>query len=288
MTSRTHRRPAPGSFRAAFAVILGTNEIASAVGVYMHRAGWRTVLSHDSYPPVIRRRMAFHDALFGERAEVDGLPGLFAETTLEAATLLESRDCVVVTRIGLLDLIPMSTIHVLIDARMHKTGSVADLRHLAGLTLGLGPGFAVARNCDVAIETLPSKTGAILYSGRTEASDGKPRLIGGAGLERFVYSAAKGRWHGAVEIGARVYRDFPVGHLDDAAVLAPLDGVVRGIARDGCDAPAGVKLVEIDPRPRPNIAGIDERGRAIARATMQAIAFEHARRTKPGAVVSVV
>jgi xanthine dehydrogenase accessory factor len=288
MKSRSHRSPAPGSFRAAFAVILGTNEIASAVGVYMHRAGWRTVLSHDPYPPVIRRRMAFHDAIFGERAEVDGLPGLFAETTLEAATLLESRDCVVVTHIGLLDLIPMSTIHVLIDARMHKTWTVADLRHLAGLTVGLGPGFAVARNCDIAIETLPAKTGTILYSGRTEAADGKPRLIGGAGPERFVYSAAKGRWHSALEIGARVYKDFPIGFLEGTAVLAPLDGVVRGIARDGCDAPAGVKLVEIDPRKRPSFTGIDERGRAIARATMQAISFEHARRTKPSAFVSVV
>jgi hypothetical protein len=49
-----------------FAVILGTNEIASAVAVYLHRAGYRVVLSHDPVPPVIRRKMAFHDALFDE------------------------------------------------------------------------------------------------------------------------------------------------------------------------------------------------------------------------------
>ncbi len=288
MNSPPYRSPAPGSFRAAFAVILGTNEIASAVGVYMHRAGWRTVLSHNPHPPVIRRRMAFHDALFGELAEVDGLAGLCAETTIEAAALLESRDCVVVTRIGLLDLIPMSTIHVLIDARMHKTDAVGDLRHLAGLTVGIGPGFAVARNCDVAIETLPSKNGTILYSGRTEAADRRPRLIGGAGAERFAYARTKGRWHSAVDIGERVFKDFTIGFLDGAAVLAPLDGVVRGIARDGADVPAGVKLLEIDPRRRPCYTGIDERGRAIARATMQAIAFEQARQVKHSAVMSLV
>jgi xanthine dehydrogenase accessory factor len=284
----SHRNPAPGSFRAAFAVILGTNEIASAVAVYMHRAGWRTVLSHDPYPPVIRRRMAFHDALFGERAEVDGLPGRRAETTIEAAALLKAGDCVVVTRLGLLDLIPLSTIHVLIDARMQKGEMVADLRHLASLTVGLGPGFAVARNCDVAIETLPSKSGTILYSGRTEAADGQPRALGGAGGERFVYSKTEGRWHSAVEIGAPVSKDFPAGLFDGVAISAPLGGVVRGVARDGSEVPAGVKLLEIDPRRRPSWTGIDERGRAIARATMHAIAFEHARRSRSGAVVSLV
>ena len=288
MTKPTHPRSEARSFRAAFAVILGTNEIASAVAVYMHRAGWRTVLSHDPYPPVIRRRMAFHDALFGERAEVDGLPGLCAETTIEAAALLKAGDCVVVTRLGLLDLIPLSTIHVLIDARMQKSETVADLRHLASLTVGLGPGFAVARNCDVAIETLPSKNGTILFMGRTEAADGQPRALGGAGAERFVYSRTKGRWHSALDIGTPVFKDFPAGLFDGGAIPAPLDGVVRGIVRDGSEVPAGVKLLEIDPRRRPSWTGIDERGRAIARATLNAIAFEHSRRSRSGAVVSLV
>jgi hypothetical protein len=45
------------------AVVMGTNEIASAVAVSLIRAGIPTVLSHDPYPPVIRRGMSFHDAL---------------------------------------------------------------------------------------------------------------------------------------------------------------------------------------------------------------------------------
>jgi xanthine dehydrogenase accessory factor len=286
------KTPHPGSvarsFRTAFAVILGTNEIASAVAVYMHRSGWCTVLSHDGAPPVIRRRMAYHDALFGESVDVDGLPGLYAETAVGVANLLGGGDCVVVTRLGLLDLIPLSPIHVLVDARMHKHEAVADLRHLASLTVGVGPGFAVARNCDVAIETLPSKNGTILYTGRTEAADGKPRLIGGIGGERFAYAQTKGCWRSAVDIGTRVSREFPMGFLNGAAVPAPLDGLVRGIVRDNSDVAAGVKLLEIDPRKHPCWTGIDERGRAIARAAMNAIAFEHARRNKQGASMSIV
>ena len=288
MNTPPHLRPQTRSFRAAFAVILGTNEIASAVALYMHRAGWCALLSHDPFPPVIRRRMAFHDALFGEKADVDGLPGVHAETTFEAANLLSGGGCVVVTRLGLLDLIPMSGIHVLVDARMHKSDAVGDLRHLASLTVGLGPGFAVGKNCDIAIETHPSKSGTILYSGRTDACNGEARLLGGIGPQRLVYSQMRGRWNSAVPIGVRIHKDFPAGFLDGAAVLAPLDGAVRGIVRDGTEVPAGVKLLEIDPRRHPSWTGIDERGRSIARATLNAIAFEHARRTRAPAGVSVV
>ena len=284
----THQRPAKRSFRSAFAVILGTNEVASAVAVYLHRAGWCTLLSHDPFPPVIRRRMAFHDALFGERASVDGLPGLNAETTFEAATLLESGLGVVVTRLGLLDLIPMSAIHILVDARMHKHEVIGDLRHLAGLTVGIGPGFAIDKNCDVAIETHPSKNGTILYKGRTDACDGKARPLGGVGAQRFVYAGKSGSWHSAVPIGLPVSRGFPAGFLDGAAILAPWDGIVRGIVRDGTAVPAGVKLLEIDPRRQPGWTGIDERGRAIARATLNAITLENARRSRAAASLSVV
>ena len=288
MNTPPHLRPQTRSFRAAFAVILGTNEIASAVAVYMHRAGWCALLSHDPFPPVIRRRMAFHDALFGEKTDVDGLPGVQAETTFEAANLLSGGGCVVVTRLGLLDLIPMSGIHILVDARMHKSDAVGDLRHLASLTVGLGPGFAVGKNCDIAIETHPSKSGTILYSGRTDACNGEARILGGIGPQRFVYSQMRGRWNSAVPIGARIYKDFPAGFLDGSPVLAPLDGAVRGLARDGTEVPAGVKLLEIDPRRHPSWTGIDERGRSIARATLNAIAFEHARRTRAPAGMSVV
>jgi hypothetical protein len=288
MHTPPHPRSASRSFRAAFAVILGTNEIASAVAVYMHRAGWCTLLSHDPFPPVIRRRMSFHDVLFGEKADVDGLPGAHAQTTFEAANRLGGGDCVVVTRLGLLDLIPMSGIHVLVDARMHKREAVGDLRHLASLTVGLGPGFAVGKNCDVAIETHPSKSGTILYRGRTDACDGKADILGGVGSQRFVYSESRGNWNTAVPIGVRVCRGFPVGFLDGVAVLAPLDGVVRGIIRDGAEVPAGLKLLEIDPRRLPSWTGIDERGRGIARATLNAIALEHARRTRAPSGISVV
>lgn len=266
MTSplRTVRR----TLTAPAAIVMGTNEIASAVAVYLHRGGFSVVLCHDPNPPVIRRKMAFHDALFGDPAWVGGIEGIGAETSLEVASLF-AQGRLAVTALGLLDLIPIRAFDVLIDARMQKRERHPDLRHLAGLTIGLGPGFAVNRNCDAAVETLPAKAGAVVYEGATAAADGKARNLAGAGA---VYSEEPGRWHCAVDIGTRVYKNFPAGILNGAAVIVPMDGILRGVVRDGTEVPAGVKLLEIDPRKRAQFTGIDERGAAIARATMEAIA----------------
>ena len=187
-----------------------------------------------------------------------------AETSLSVAWHL-SQGNLAVTPLGLLDLIPIAAFHVLVDARMQKPERHPDLRHLAKLTVGLGPGFAVDRNCDIAVETWPERSGAVVYKGRTEAADGRARLLGGAGAERFAYSTEPGRWRCAVDIGTRVFKNFPIGILNGAAVCAPIDGILRGVVRDGTEVPAGVKLLEIDPRGRnASWTGIDQRGATIA------------------------
>lgn len=254
------------------AVVLGTNEIASAVAVLLRRAGDAVVLAHDPNPPVIRRGMAFHDALYDDVAAVEEVVGRRADRFVDLAPVLAIPDTVAVTRLGLLDLIVHGRLDVLVDARLHKRAQTPDLRHLAGVAVGLGPGFAVGANCDVAVETRPVSPVRPVTEGRTEAADGVPSRLGGVGRERFVYSAAAGRWRSAVEIGRRVFVGFPVGHLDGVPVPAPMDGILRGAVRDGLEVPAGVKLIEIDPRGRQaRWTGLDDRPRRIAEATLAAI-----------------
>jgi len=145
------------SFR--FAVILGTNEIASAIAVRLHQNGFRIVLSHDPLPPVIRRKMAFHDALFDDDVTLDGIAARRADTGLEIRTGLAQASSVAITELGLLDLIVVRAIDILVDARMQKYLATPDLRRLGRLAIGLGPGFAGGANCDIAIETRPGRWG---------------------------------------------------------------------------------------------------------------------------------
>lgn len=254
------------------AIVLGTNEIASASAVRLARGGYAVVLSHDAFPPVIRRAMSFHDVLFGDAARLDGIDGERAESFVEIAAALAKPSSVAVTRLHLGDLLALQTPALLVDARMQKNSVTPDYRGLAQLTVGLGPNFTVDRNCDLAVETHPGMTGRVIEKGATEAADGVARRLGRVGRERFVYSDREGRWHTPVDIGVRVYKGVMLGRLDRLPIYAPIDGVLRGIARDGTHVPGGVKLIEIDPRGRDAAwTGIDERGRAIADAVLEAI-----------------
>jgi xanthine dehydrogenase accessory factor len=258
---------------APFVIVLGVNEIASAVAARLTQEGCRVVLSHDPYPPVIRRGMAFHDALFNDHTEVDGIQGYCGETALEIIRMLTVTGVVAVTSLQLTDLIALRIPDVLIDARMQKRRTTPSLRNIASLSIGIGPQFAAGSNCDVAIETHPDHTGELVEIGETRANDHVPRYLGGVGRDRFVYSARDGIWRTPLDIGARVFKNYMLGLVDGYRVFAPMDGYLRGIARDGVVVSQNAKLVEVDPRGRASSwTGTDERGRAIADAAYRVIA----------------
>lgn len=263
--------PQPNDHRL-FAVILGTNEIASAIGIQLMRAGYCVVLSHDPDPPVIRRKMAFHDALYTDTAQLEDVVAERVDDGMQVYRALSRPPQIMVTWLGLLDLLPVRHLDLLIDARLQKRRITPDLRRLARLSIGLGPGFSSSFNCDVAVETRPGKIGLAADRSWTDTADGVASSLGNVGAERFVYSQLAGRWLTPVEIGTRVYKDLVLGHLSGIPVLAPRDGILRGIVRDGSEIPAGVKLLEIDPRGRhAQWTGTDERGRSIARAVQIAV-----------------
>lgn len=264
------------------ALILGTNEIASAVAVRLVRAGFSALLSHDPSPPVIRRGMAFHDGLFGESVLLDGFSAAPVEDGYTLPSFVRGGPRVGVTRLGFTDLCPYARFDLLVDARMNKRAVKPDLRHLAGFAIGLGPGFSVADNCDLAIETRPARTGLVVTAGATDAPDGLSATLGGVGGERFVYAGQPGRWRTALQIGTRVYRGMIVGLLGREAAVAPMDGILRGLVRDDTEIAEPVKLIEIDPRNRwqAKWTGLDDRGRIIAEAVAAAVRV-HRRPVQP-------
>lgn len=262
----------PASALRALTLVLGTNEIASATAAKFNRAGFMVVMCHDAFPPVIRRGMAFHDVLFGEHRELAGVIGARAEDIADIIRIDREPDRVAVTEMHLTDIIAFRYPSVIVDARMQKHRTTPDLRGVARVALGIGPRFTAGFNCDVAIETHPCATGAIVSRGATQRADGKARELGGAGRERFVYADHDGVWHSPVEIGTRVYKGLQLGLLGGRPVYAPIDGTLRGIVRDGLRVPEKIKLLEIDPRGRhASWSGIDERGHAISASALAAV-----------------
>jgi xanthine dehydrogenase accessory factor len=229
------------------------------------------VLTHDPLLPVIRRAMAFHDALFDDCAIVEEIRGKRADTPQEIAEAVGKPKCVAVTWLGLTDLLAFGLPVVLVDARMQKTEITPNLRNLAAITVGLGPNFSVGSDCDIAVDTQSERFEAALEA-LPRVAPGRSRLAGSAGAERFVYADRIGLWHSPVEIGTRVFKGVVLGYLDELPVQSPSDGVVCGIVRDGLDVPAGVKLFEIDRYARRRSwLGMNERSWRIADATVKAI-----------------
>ncbi len=233
---------------APFVLILGTNELASAIAARLKREGYRVVMSHDPFPPVIRRGMAFYDTLFEDQVDIDGMRGQRAGTVLEIAKALADKSAIPVTALQFSDLLPLRAPDILIDARIQKRCVTPILRKIVALSIGLGPNFVAGVNCDIAIETHPDHAGELLEAGATQPADGVPRFLGGIGRERFIYSARSGIWRTPLDIGSRIFKGYVIGRLDGLPVSAPMDGRLRGLARDGLAMPSGVKLVEIDPR----------------------------------------
>lgn len=253
------------------AAVLGTNEVASAVAVYLHRCGHGVVLAHDPLLPVLRRGMAFHDALYGDHASLGGIDALRIDYVADIYSILAEKDRVAIANLGLTDLLVLGGIDVIVDARLQKRAVTPNFRGLARIAIGLGPGFIARENCDFAIETDPLRSGAMRREGAAQAAAGSVDLDSGGG-KYFACASVAGRWRTALDIGARVFKGFVIGHVGGIAVPAPIDGILRGIARDGLEIPAGATLVEVDPRGRAGRwTGMEQGPRLIAEATAKVI-----------------
>lgn len=147
-------------------LVLGVNDVASAVAWYLWREGYQVIVASDPMPTVTRRGMAFADAVFDGTAVLEGVVAQRAETVEAVERLLEARTAVpLVIEDDLVELVARYRPDVVIDARMRKRAQPTPLRGLAQLTIGLGPGFVAGALVDVAIETSWEELGAVRWEG---------------------------------------------------------------------------------------------------------------------------
>lgn len=259
------------------AIVLGSGDVGSAVALLLRRAGFAVVLCDAADPGWSRRGMAFTDAWYVGNAELDGDASVFCASVKSIPAVLGRHRLIAATTWSWRGVAQAFSATAVVDARMRKRGEGDDLRAGAPpglLTVGLGPGFAAGRNADVAIETTwGARLGAVVTAGATEPFAGEPRAVGGAGRERFVYAPLAGRFATGYRIAARVSKGEVVGAVGGRTIVAPLDGVLRGLAAHGARIGEGAKVVEVDPRGDPALCyGPGERPVAIARGVLAALA----------------
>lgn len=255
-------------------VVLGSNDVASAVAHLLFTAGHAVVLAEGPAPTVTRRGMAFADAVFDGEAELAGLRAQRVESVAETEALLASRAALpVLVGWSPRDLAEALRPDALVDARMRKRAQPEALRGLAPLTVGLGPGFVAGEQVDLAVETAwGDDLGRVVTSGSTRPLEGEPREIAGHARDRYVYAPVAGVFETARRIGELVEAGEPLARIGGVALCAPLSGAIRGLTRSGVSVDAGTKVIEIDPRGEAGqVYGIGERPARIAEGVLAAI-----------------
>jgi xanthine dehydrogenase accessory factor len=257
-------------------LVQGSGDIGSAVTHVLFTAGHAVVLQDAPCPAHTHRAMAFTDALYEGRAELDGLLAKRLPSAESLPLMLRCHRAVPVCTEPVEVLLPALRPDVVIDARMRKRSVPDRLKGAAPLTIGLGPNFEAGSNVDWAVETAwGDSLGKVLRQGSTQDLAGEPRLLAGVGRERFVYAPVTGVFTTELVLGHRIEAGQRVGAIGETEIRAPLAGFIRGLSHMGSSVETGAKILELDPR---EIAGpwqgLGERPRRIAQAIATELSAE--------------
>jgi xanthine dehydrogenase accessory factor len=254
-------------------LVRGSGDVASAVAARLFQAGYAVFIHDLPQPTVTRRSMSFVDAIFDGQANLDGLEAQLIQDPALLPGLLAAHEILPITTLAFEILLKELRPQVLVDARMKKHVKPENQRHLAALTIGLGPNFVAGETVHLAIETGRGESlGQVIEQGPTLDLAGEPAPIAGHGRDRYVYAPVAGIFRSSHQIGDLVEQGQELARLDANILRAPISGVLRGLIYDGVPVQLKTKLIEVDPRgAHAQISGIGERPDRIAQGVLQAL-----------------
>jgi xanthine dehydrogenase accessory factor len=255
------------------ALIKGAGDLATGVALRLFASGFAVVMTEIERPTVVRRSVAFAEAVYEGRAVVEEVEGVRVEAADQIAAVLAGGAIPVMvdpTAALRRELEPV----VLVDAIVAKRNLGTRIDD-APAVIALGPGFVAGRDVHAVIETKRGHSlGSVIYEGTALPNTGVPGDVGGFSEERVLRSPGEGVFGAEREIGDRVGRDEVVGHVGDLPVRSRLDGVLRGVLRSGLEVSSGVKLGDVDPRAQPDHCfTVSDKALAIGGGVLEAACF---------------
>jgi xanthine dehydrogenase accessory factor len=166
---------------------------------------------------------------------------------------------------------------IVIDAILAKK-NLGTHRDMAGLTIALGPGFTAGEDVDYVIETKRGHNlGRIITQGSAAPNSGVPGNIGGYTKERVIHASAGGTLYNVRNIGDIVKKGEIIAVIkardETIPVEATINGIIRGLIRDGYPVTCGFKIADIDPRQEElkNCFTISDKARCIAGSSLEVV-----------------
>ncbi|MBS6517041.1 MAG: EF2563 family selenium-dependent molybdenum hydroxylase system protein [Clostridium sp.] len=260
-------------------LVRGAGDLATGVILRLYCSGFKVAALECRNPSAIRRRAAFCEAVWTGETQVEGVSCRKADTLEQAEEIWSSG------KIPLLIDETASSVQkfqpaALIDMILAKRNLGTD-RSMAPITIGAGPGFTAGEDVDAVIETMRGHfLGRVIWEGQAIPDTGVPGEIQGFGAERVIHAPAAGRLFfvkdekgNQIDIGASVKKGQTIAMIEETPVKASLDGVLRGLIREGFSVKKGLKIADIDPRPdQAEFCGtVSDKARAVAGGVLEAL-----------------
>ena len=257
-------------------IVRGGGDLATGTIYKLKKCGFPVLILEVAQPSAIRRNVAFCEAVYQGSQTVEDMTCYLAGNLEQARALLqEGKLAVLVDPEGeaIQTLKPLAVV----DAILAKK-NLGTSRAMAPITVALGPGFVAGADVDAVVETKRGHNlGKVLWSGSAAPNTGVPGIIGGYGRERVIHCPAKGVVRSLKKITDTVSRGDVIALVETEAgavpVEATLDGILRGLIRDGYPVSVGFKMADIDPRAEEydNCFTISDKARCIAGGVLEAI-----------------
>ncbi|MBS4534570.1 EF2563 family selenium-dependent molybdenum hydroxylase system protein [Clostridium sp. D2Q-14] len=266
--------------RDKLAVIRGAGDIATGIGHRLYRSGFNIIFLDTDAPTVVRRKVAFAEAVYNGEITVEGLKGKLASNKDESLKLLEEGILpIIIDPKGksIKELEPK----VVVDAILAKK-NLGTNRDMAEVVIGVGPGFEAGKNVDAVVETKRGHMlGKVILEGKPEPNTGIPGNILGYTDERVLKGNNSGNIKVLKNIGSIVKKGEVVASIDGVDVMAKIDGVIRGMIRDNYPVKLGMKIGDVDPRGEEKYCYlISDKARAVGGGVLEAILHILNRRSK--------
>lgn len=257
-------------------IVRGGGDLATGTIYKLQKSGFPVLVLEIPAPSAIRRNVAFCEAVYQGSQQVEDMTCRLAGSPEQAREFLAAgKLTMLVDPQGAC--IPEFKPVAVVDAILAKR-NLGTHRGMAPITVALGPGFIAGEDVDAVIETKRGHNlGRILWSGMAAPNTGIPGMIGGYGRERVIHSPAQGILRNIKQITDTVSRGEVIAAIETpegtVPVEATLDGLLRGLIRDGYPVTQGFKIADIDPRMNEydNCFTISDKSRCIAGGVLEAI-----------------
>jgi xanthine dehydrogenase accessory factor len=260
----------PGTTGRPRAVIKGAGDLATGVALCLHHAGFAVAMTEIARPTVVRRTVAFAQAVYESSADVEGTRAVRVDAKGVEGALAQALVAVVVAG-DAADVLTVVRPTLLVDAIIAKRNLGTRIGD-APAVIGLGPGFVAGLDVHAVIETKRGHDlGRSIFEGSACENTGVPGDIGGYTWQRVVRSPGAGTFRSVVEIGDLVVAGDVLGHVGELPVRTALDGVVRGLLHTGLVVTEGFKLGDVDPRGDPSRCfTVSDKARAVGGGVLTA------------------